>query len=324
MDQESDSSEPTDDKMPSPLVIDTDCGSDDAMALMATLGNSGRRACRLKAITCCFGNTTVDHVCQNVLRVLHACGETQVPVYQGSGTPLILHSKHPEIVHGSDGFGDSSHLFPSTGIVEETPAPAALVALSHTHPRLILTVLGPLTNVALVHRLDPRFTSRLDRIVFMGGNYKGIGNTTDSAEFNFYCDPEAANIVLTEAQCPVLMVPWETTMEYGIDWESFEMLMNTPTDRGRLLKAATKLVAEVCRKEGFLQFLDCDFLAAAAVLCPACVTSTLRSCAAVECSGDLTRGMVVLQKPQPGSRSIEIVEKFDEFVLNSLRKEMVA
>ncbi|GFS70402.1 IU_nuc_hydro domain-containing protein [Trichonephila clavipes] len=143
--------------------------------------------------------------------------------------------------------------------------------------------------------------------------HKGrIGNTTDSAEYNFYCDPEAANIVLTEAQCPVRMVPWETTMDYGIDWDYFEALTGAPTDRARLLRAATKLVAEVCRKEGFSQFLDCDFLAVAATLRPECVTSTLKSCAAVECSGELTRGMVVLQKPRPCATLIEIVQKFDD------------
>ncbi|GFY58183.1 probable uridine nucleosidase 2 [Trichonephila inaurata madagascariensis] len=316
--------EQTNDKMPLTMVIDTDCGSDDAMAIMATLGDSGRRACRLVAITCCFGNTTIDHVCQNVLKVLHACGETKVPVYRGSSTPLLPHPKFPERVHGSDGFGDCSHLFPSNGIIEETPAPVALVALSRTHPRLTLTVLGPLTNVALAHRIDPDFTSRLERIVFMGGNYKGIGNTTDSAEYNFYCDPEAANIVLTEAQCPLRMVPWETTMEYGIDWDHFETLTSASTDRALLLRAATKLVAEVCRKEGFSQFLDCDFLAVAAALRPECVTSTLKSCAAVECSGELTRGMVVLQKPRPDTTLIEIVQKFDELVLNFLRKEIVS
>ncbi|GFS70408.1 probable uridine nucleosidase 1 [Trichonephila clavipes] len=165
--------EHTYDKMSLTMVIDTDCGSDDAMAIMATLGDSGRRACRLVAITCCFGNTTIDHVCQNVLKVLHACGETKVPVYRGSSTSLLPHPKFPERVHGWDGFGDCSHLFPSNGMIEETPAPAALVALSRTHPRLTLTVLGPLTNVALAHRIDPDFTSRLERIVFMGGNYKG-------------------------------------------------------------------------------------------------------------------------------------------------------
>ncbi|GFT84189.1 probable uridine nucleosidase 2 [Nephila pilipes] len=310
--------------MPSPLVIDTDCGSDDAMALMATLGDSGRRSCRLVAITCCFGNTTVDHVCQNVLRVLHACEETKVPVYRGCDKPLILHPKRPEIVHGSDGFGDCSHLFPSSGTVEEIPASSALVTLSHNHPGLILTALGPLTNVALAHRLDPDFTSRLNKIIFLGGNYKGIGNTTASAEFNFYCDPEAANIVLTEAKCPVQMVPWETTMEYGIDWDDFEVLMREPTSRARLLRAATKIVAEVCRRDGFSQFLDCDFLAAAATLSPESVKGVLRKFVTVECSGELTRGMVVCQEPQPGGRSIEIVQKFDKSILNSLRKEMVA
>ncbi|GBN89266.1 hypothetical protein AVEN_70055-1, partial [Araneus ventricosus] len=59
------------------LVIDTDCGSDDAMAIMAALGQWGRQSHRLVAVTCCFGNTTVENVCQNVLRVLHACGETE-------------------------------------------------------------------------------------------------------------------------------------------------------------------------------------------------------------------------------------------------------
>ncbi|GBO13464.1 Uncharacterized protein C1683.06c, partial [Araneus ventricosus] len=144
-----------------------------------------------------------------------------IPVYCGSSGPLLKHPDTPEIVHGSDGFGDCAHLFSTgQGRLEELPAPAALVELSRTHGPFTLAALGPLTNVALAQRLDPGFTARLERIVFLGGNYKGVGNTTESAEFNFYCDPEAAHIVLSEAQCPVQMVPWETTMEYGIEWAS--------------------------------------------------------------------------------------------------------
>ncbi|CAL1278355.1 unnamed protein product [Larinioides sclopetarius] len=306
------------------LVIDTDCGSDDAMAIMAALGQWGRQSHRLVAITCCFGNATVEHVCQNVLRVLHACGETEIPVYRGSYGPLLKHPDTPEIVHGSDGFGDCAHLFPTgQGRLEELPAPAALVELSRTHGPFTLAALGPLTNVALAQRLDPGFTKRLERIVFLGGNYKGVGNTTESAEFNFYCDPEAAHIVLSEAQCPVQMVPWETTMEYGIEWKEFDALMDTPTDKARLLKAATSIVREICVRDEYGQFLDCDLLAVAVALRPECVTGSRRTCASVECSGTLTRGMVVCQKPRPSRNRIEIVEKLDEEILSRLRKEMV-
>ncbi|KAF8788243.1 nucleoside hydrolase-like [Argiope bruennichi] len=306
------------------LVIDTDCGSDDAMAIMAALGQWGRKSRHLLAITCCFGNTTVEHVCQNVLRVLHACRETNIPVYSGSSGPILKHPDTPEIVHGSDGFGDCAHLF-STGQrrLEELPAPAALVELSRIHGPFTLAALGPLTNVALAHRLDPGFTARLERIVFLGGNYKGVGNTTECAEFNFYCDPEAAHIVLSEAQCPVQMVPWETTLEYGIDWEEFNALLETPTDRARLLKGATNIVKEICVRDGYGQFLDCDLLAVAVALRPECVTGSRRTCASVECSGTLTRGMVVCQKPRPSRSQIDIVEKLDEKILNRLRNEMV-
>ncbi|GIY04120.1 probable uridine nucleosidase 2 [Caerostris darwini] len=306
------------------MVIDTDCGSDDAMAIMTALGPSGRRTHRLLAITCCFGNTTLDHVCLNVFRVLHVCQETGVPVYRGSSVPLLTDKVRPEIVHGSDGFGECGHLFPTgEGVLEITPAPAALVALSKKHPSITLVALGPLTNVALAHRLDPEFTGRLSKIVILGGNYKGVGNTTDTAEFNFYCDPEAANIVLTESQCPVHIVPWETVMEYGIDWVEFEAMLAPPTPKARLLKSATAIVTEECHKEGYCQFLDCDVLATVAALRPDCVTTSLRRAASVECDGRLTRGMVVCRKHVPGETEVNIAVNFDESILNNLRKEMV-
>ncbi|XP_054720902.1 uncharacterized protein LOC129230524 [Uloborus diversus] len=203
-------------KTRSKIVIDTDCGVDDAVAIMLAL--SAKDVCEVMGITCCFGNCALDDVCKNVMRVLTLCRETKIPIYRGSSTAFIRHDRTGKI-HGSDGLGNRGHEF-STGDLKESeiPAVSALIKMAKEHPKEItLIAIGPLTNLAIAQRIDPHFTENLKSIVIMGGNYKGVGNATDTAEFNFYCDPIAANIVLTEPACSVVLVPWETVLEHGMD-----------------------------------------------------------------------------------------------------------
>ncbi|KAG8180073.1 hypothetical protein JTE90_027854 [Oedothorax gibbosus] len=316
------------------LIVDSDCGSDDAMALMLALG--GERADRVMAVTCCYGNTTVDHVRDNVRRVLTVCGRTEIPVYSGSSHPLERSDPDPiavrssVAVHGSDGFGERSHLFPIGGAdnSKEENAVDFLVRVARERPGEVTVVaLAPLTNLAAAHRKDPTFTEGLREIVILGGNYTGLGNVTVSAEFNFFSDPKSAHIVLTESRCPIRMVPWETCLENGMEWDDFYALVNSPGPKAELIRGATSIVSKFCKDEGDPAFLDCDVLALVAGLWPECVaeTNTLIRKMGVCCEGG-RRGMCLIEEEgdEVGGVSVELILKFRVDMLKDLRKDMIA
>ncbi|XP_054720023.1 uncharacterized protein LOC129229688 [Uloborus diversus] len=311
-------------KTRSKLVIDTDCGIDDAMAIMLAL--SAKDVCDVVGITCCFGNCTLDNACKNVMRVLTLCGETNIPIYRGCRSAFINNDKLGT-VHGSDGLGNRGHEFSTGGLTEsEIPATFALIKMAKEHPKEItLVAIGPLTNLAMAHRIDPHFTENLKSIVILGGNYKGIGNATDTAEFNFYCDPESANIILTEAACSVVLVPWETVLEHGMEWEDYTNWVNTETNKGKFLKIVSEQLACEEKIQGSRQFYDCDFLAAAAVLYPDCILASIKTPASVESYGSLTKGLTVIhRKPSSDDKKcIDIIIRFDDVLLRKLREKIL-
>ncbi|XP_055943078.1 nucleoside hydrolase-like isoform X2 [Argiope bruennichi] len=312
------------------VIVDTDCGVDDAMALMLAL--SSKRA-RVVAITCVFGNTPLDNVCNNVKRVLVVCDkkEVKIPIYRGSGCALI-----PKVIrkdsayHGGDGLGTFAHEF-STGDLPESdvPAPMALIQLTKEQPgEITLIAIGPLTNLALAHRIDPQFTKRLKSLVVMGGNYKGLGNVTETAEFNFHSDPEAAHIVLGEALCPVKLVPWETCLEFNLSFTTYDRLAHIPTTKGRFYSRITGATIQRFKSRGRTSCTDCDLTAVAAALYPESVRNFLATPVVVECGGTYTRALTVLlnhvKSPKDHGRcDVHIVTEFDPDYLQKLRYQIL-
>ncbi|CAN0345131.1 unnamed protein product [Lampetra fluviatilis] len=286
------------------LVLDVDCGVDDAQALMVALGDAARA--RVLAITCCHGNTHVRQVADNVARVLRACGaRARVPVFLGASLPLLAKPKHATRFHGNDGLGDSPDPpDPRPVAVKEQKEHAvnALVRLAKENPgQITLVALGPLTNVALATRMDPDFTSRLKELFIMGGTVEAHGNFTASGEFNFVADPEAAYVVLETCSCPLLIASWEFTVRNAIPWEFYEEWTATDTERGRFVKRISAKSAAFAQKSnrGFEPsvgpgFVPCDVYAVAAALDPDFVTQWAEHSVRVELQGALTRGQMVV------------------------------
>ncbi|GFX15297.1 probable uridine nucleosidase 1 [Trichonephila clavipes] len=313
---------------PVKLIVDTDCGVDDAMAIMLALSSSARA--EVIGVTCVHGTTILDNVCNNVKRVLVACDKKGVPVYKGSVGPLIVKNfdKDP-VYHGGDGLGNVAHQFSTGDLVEsETSAVMALIQLTKEHPgEIMLIALGPLTNLALAHRIDPKFTERLKSLVIMGGNYKGFGNVTVTAEFNFYNDPEAADIVLGESLCPTTLVPWETCLEHPFTFETYARLIQVPTTKGRFYSSISNMMIPRAKARGRTFCTDCDLLAVAAALYPESIKTTLESPLAVECGGTYCRGLTLLlnhyRTPDHGRKNVRIVTEFKVDVLDQLRYKML-
>ncbi|QJY46925.1 nucleoside hydrolase [Pseudonocardia broussonetiae] len=202
--------------MPIPLIIDTDPGVDDAVALMLAAASP---EVDLRAVTTVFGNVPLPMTTRNAGRVLALAGRAAVPVAAGAARPLV-HDRalRAEEWHGGDGLGGRASALPDP-IAAPDPRGAIVVmaaVLRESAEPVTIAPIGPLTNVALLLAVHPELAPRIGRIVWMGGSL-GAGNVTGAAEFNAHCDPEAAHRVLTQADVPVTVVPLDLTLRCPAD-----------------------------------------------------------------------------------------------------------
>ena len=194
-----------------PLVIDTDPGIDDALALLFAWGSPETR---VEALTTVAGNVPLDVGTVNVFRLVHLCRPDPVPVVAtGAPAPLARPLVTATRYHGQDGLGD----LPDWPDVAVTPARESaaevIVEMARRHgERLTLVPIGPLTNVALALERDPAALARVGRVVIMGGAVDVPGNVTPTAEFNAHVDPEASARVFA-ADLPIDLVPLDATRQ---------------------------------------------------------------------------------------------------------------
>ncbi|CAL7942670.1 unnamed protein product [Xylocopa violacea] len=191
------------------VIIDTDAGADDAVAILLTL-KSEETGFKVIAITCSYGNTYVENVVTNVLKILTVANRSDIPVYRGAQKALINEYKVNNFF-GIDGFGDFNFTEKITAKVDESKyAAVALIELVKQHPdEITLLSIGPSTNVATAIALEPSFLKHLKNHVILGASVSGVGNALPNVEYNFYQDPEANYIVMNKTAMSVLF-PWET------------------------------------------------------------------------------------------------------------------
>jgi len=209
---------------PIPILLDCDPGHDDAIALLLALASP---ELELVGVTTVSGNQTVDKTTANALRVLEFAGRDDIPVAVGADRPLVRERAVAAEVHGETGL-DGPDLPPARGVPVDEPAVEFLA--ERIRPGVVLVATGPLTNVAQL--LDH---ARPERIVLMGGSI-GEGNRTPAAEFNVWCDPEAAARVFSSGI--------ETTM-IGLDVTHQAIVTAGDVEELRALGRAGTLVAEL-------------------------------------------------------------------------------
>lgn len=178
--------------MRTPIIIDTDPGQDDAVAILLALG--ARDRLNLACITTVAGNVPVALTTANALRICDLAGRSDIPVHPGAEAPLLFPLETAEFVSGPDGLAGADLPPPSRGPAEGHAVEALIACLRAAPEPVTLCPLGPLTNIALAIRVAPDILPKIARIVLMGGAL-GLGNMTPAAEFNFYVDPHAAAIV---------------------------------------------------------------------------------------------------------------------------------
>jgi uridine nucleosidase len=196
--------------MPKKIIIDTDPGVDDSMAILFAFQSPELEVVGLTTI---FGNVYTDLATQNALRLVEFVGRPDVPVAHGSELPLVVPIEYvADFVHGRDGLGNT-HPAPAQGQAIAQPAAQFIAETVMAHPgEITLVPVGPLTNIALALALEPRLAENVAEVVIMGGAALVNGNVTPAAEANIIHDPHAADVVF-RAGWPVTMVGLDVTMK---------------------------------------------------------------------------------------------------------------
>jgi purine nucleosidase len=270
------------------LLIDTDPGVDDALAILTAHAHAD-----VAGLTIAAGNVGIAHTTRNALKLLETIGAA-TPVFPGCAEPLVYSGEDAGFVHGADGFGDIGYL-PATRSAAGEQAASAIVRLARERPgELTLVALAPLTNLALALRLDPVLPARIRRLVIMGGAVTGRGNTARvPAEFNIGFDPEAAHVVFSS--WPEFdLVDWEACLRHTIDFARFDAMLAGGDARARFYAAISRKARAFNRARGRPGVVAADALAMAVALDPDSVTRAETRHVGVELTGALTRGATVV------------------------------
>jgi purine nucleosidase len=274
------------------FLIDTDTASDDAVALIMALRSPDFE---VLAITTVAGNVPVKQATRNALYTAEMCG-AGTPVFAGAERPLKRTHQGADWFHGSDGMGDHGYSSP-TQLPEKKEAPAAIVEIIESHPGLVLVTLGPLTNVALALQMQPGIHAKVSRCVIMGGAPCCEGNVTPAAEYNIWCDPEAAKIV-ARSDLPIEMVGWHLCRgEAVLNLSDIQHVLNFNNCVAKFAIECNSRAQEAFFVQTGEHGISLpDPVAMAVALDPTIVTSQSEHFMDVEAESELTRGMTVVDR----------------------------
>ncbi len=317
------------------IIIDTDPGVDDAFAIILALRSS---ELHVEAITTVNGNTGLKQATENALRALEILNVPgPPPVIQGADRPLKREPFPSASIHGRDGLGEISFMKYRNGKKKyPTPrlrpipkyAPETICELARRHSgELTLVTLGPLTNIALALTLDPRVKRHIKEIITMGGAYSVCGNQTPAAEFNFFCDPEAAQQVIASG-IPLTLVGLDVTLQARISRRALLEATKKRTKLNRFLRDATEHVMNFyLERQGYHGCCVHDALAMMVAIDKSFV-GTKRLHVDVETRGELTAGMSVADlrpyaRGRTGTPNADVAlhvdpNRFEQFLLERI------
>ena len=275
-----------------PFLIDTDTASDDAVALIMALRSP---EIQVLAITAVAGNVAVEQAARNALYTAELC-RSDVPVFNGAPKPLKRAHAPADWFHGKDGLGDHGYQ-PPRRTAEKQSAVDAIVESIQSNPGVVLITLGPLTNVALALEKRPSLAQYVSRCVIMGGAPCCEGNVTPAAEYNIWCDPEAASIVL-KSGLPIELVGWHLSRgEAVLGAANIQRVLNFDTPVARFAIECNSRGQEAFFKQtGEYGICLPDPVAMSIALDPTIVTSRSRHFVEVATDSELTRGMTVVDR----------------------------
>ena len=305
---------------PKRIILDTDPGADDALAILLMLASP---EIKLEALTTVQGNVNLEKTTRNALALLEYFNAKHIPVAKGCSLPLVSPPHESgESVHGKSGLGQAILPEPKSKPVG-THAVDYLIERFLTEPdELTLFAVGPLTNVALAIRKEPRFAKAVKKMVIMGGAIRSGGNVSPLAEFNIHEDPHAAHIVFN-AGIPITLIPLDVTYQCLLTSADVERLNRIDSPIPRFIRDVTADYMAFYKKyEGFAGCALHDPLTVATVIAPE-LLSIEEHYVNVDISGGVSTGktyadfMKVAKKPVNmkvalGVKGREFVELFIE------------
>ncbi len=271
------------------IILDTDPGIDDALALFLALASP---EVRLEAITTVSGNVHVDLTTRNALALLELAGRTDIPVARGCDRPLVRQSVVADYVHGDNGLGNVELPEPESRPVGQHAVDVIIEKIMGARGEITLVPIGPLTNIALAVREEPRIAQYVREVVIMGGALRVPGNVTPAAEFNIYVDPQAAHMVL-HAGWPIRLVSLDVTNLAVMQPQQVDMLAANGSPVTRLIQQMVDYYLDTFgQQRGITGFAMHDPLCLAAALHPELITWK-PAYVDVELAGTLTLGETV-------------------------------
>jgi purine nucleosidase len=225
------------------IILDTDPGIDDSLAILLALASP---EIMLEGLSVVHGNSSTAQGTINALSVLELAKASHIPVYQGCELPLVQPSLLATETHGEQGIGYAKLSAPQTKPEGGKGSDYLIEKIMSSPGEITLVCIGPLTNVALAIRQEPRIVKNVKEVFIMGGALRHEGNTTPLAEFNTFVDPHAAHIVFHSGM-PITLTPLDVTYE----------CIFLPDDLNRLLKIdspITKFIADATRF--YMEFHD--------------------------------------------------------------------
>ncbi|OSI12841.1 nucleoside hydrolase [Neisseria canis] len=214
------------------LIIDTDPGQDDAAAILMAHGLVKRGLIDFISITVVAGNVGIGYTSENARIICDWAGKEDFAVYSGAAKPLLRNLVTAEEVHGKTGLDGVERHTPRCPLQEQHAVNYLIDTLRAAEDgSIVICPIGPLTNIAQVLTLAPDCARAIKRIVLMGGNYFEAGNITPAAEFNFYCDPHAAQIVL-QSGAPITILPLDVTHKACITTPRMDVLRKQNNENG--------------------------------------------------------------------------------------------
>src|SRR5437764_10722445 len=277
------------------VIIDTDPGVDDALALLLAMRS---QELKIEAITPVAGNVPLELTLPNALRLVEIAGRTDIPVAAGARAPLVRRLVTATYAHGENGLGGAVFPDPTTKPVAQ-PAAEMIRSIVRKYPHEVtLITLGPLTNVATALNSDPELAGLIRGLTMMGGSLSG-GNITPAAEFNVYVDPEAARIVF-QSGIPITMVGLDVTRKTSLTEDHVRTLEAAQNPSAQAAGKIGRNAINHNRERGFLVGPNMhDSLAVAAFLDPS-ILKWQEFYVDVETSVELTAGETLGYSPLAG------------------------
>ncbi len=271
------------------IILDTDPGLDDALALFLALASP---EVQLEAITTVSGNVHVDLTTRNALTLLELAKRTDIPVARGCERPLARQPVIADYVHGHNGLGGVELPEPQLQLVNQHAVDLIIERVMAAPQEITIVPVGPLTNIAMALRKEPRIAEYVREVVIMGGALRVPGNVTPEAEFNIYADPHAAHIVF-HAGWPIRLVSLDVTNKTLLKREQVQALASNGSPVTQLIQQMVDNFLNIFGfARGITAFQMHDPLCLAAAFQPELITWE-PAYVDVELAGTLTLGETV-------------------------------